>query len=222
MNILLLHALPLDERMWASLGRTDATAPNLYRLGSSMDAWAESILDRMDGFFVACGASMGGYCALAIARRAPERLDGLVLAGARVEADSPERRAARADTIELIRTEGAAGLWEDMRPKLFPDTVSDEVVERARKLALEQDPDGLVAGVEAIRDRPESTDVVATLEVPVVIAVGEHDPFISVDEARATAGAARDGRLHVFEGVGHLPSIERPEDFNRVLEELLA
>jgi 3-oxoadipate enol-lactonase len=215
-SLVLLHAFPLDERMWEPLGRDDAVAPRLYGLGTTMDEWAEAVLEQVDGPFLACGASMGGYCALAIARRAPERLTGLVLAGARVEADSPERRAGRADTIELIRSHGPSGLWDDMRPKLFPETASPEVVELARDIALDQDSDDLIRGVEAIRDREDSSSVVASLGLPVVMAVGEHDPFISVDEARASAG-----RVDVFEGVGHLPAMERPDDFNRLLDSLL-
>jgi pimeloyl-ACP methyl ester carboxylesterase len=215
-SLVLLHAFPLDERMWEPLGRDEAVAPRLYGLGTTMDEWAKAVLDQVDGPFLACGTSMGGYCALAIARRAPERLTGLVLAGARVEADSPERRAGRADTIELIRSHGPSGLWDDMRPKLFPETASPEVVELARDIALDQDSDDLIRGVEAIRDREDSSSVVASLDLPVVMAVGEHDPFISVDEARASAG-----RVDVFEGVGHLPAMERPDDFNRLLDSLL-
>lgn len=216
MTLVLLHAFPLDERMWEPLGRDDAVAPRLYEPGSTMDEWADAVLEQVDGSFLACGASMGGYCALAIARRAPERLTGVVLGGARVEADSPERRAGRADTIELIRTHGPSGLWDDMRPKLFPETAAPEVVELARDIALDQDADDLVRGVEAIRDRPDSSSVVARLGVPLVMAVGEHDPFISVEEARATGG-----RVEVFEGAGHLISMEQPEEFNRLLDELL-
>lgn len=216
MTVVLLHAFPLDERMWEPLRRDDAVAPRLYGPGQSMDEWAAGVLEQVDGPFLVCGASMGGYCALALARIAPERLTGLVLAGARIEADSPERYAGRADTIELIRSAGPSGLWDDMRTKLFPDTAPPEVVEQARGIALDQDVDDLVRGVEAIRDRPDSTASIALLGVPLVMAVGEHDPFISVDEARASGG-----RLHVFEGVGHLPAMERPDEFNGLLDSLL-
>jgi pimeloyl-ACP methyl ester carboxylesterase len=224
-KVVLLHALPLDERMWApqreALADHDVVAPNLYRLGNSMDAWAGAVLDQVEGSFVACGASMGGYCALAIARRAPERLAGLVLAGARAGADSPERRAGRAATIELVRAHGAAGLWGEMAPKLFPDTAPVDVVENARAMALEQDPDALVAAIEAIRDRPDSSDLLASLSVPLLVAVGELDPFLSVDEAREIAASSPRGSMHVFVHAGHLPSMERPREFNRMLLDFL-
>ena len=220
MKVLLLHALPLDERMWEpqfeALSDHDVLAPKLYPLGNSMEAWANGILARLDGPFLACGASMGGYCALAVARKAPERLAGLVLEGSRIEDDSPERLEGRAATIELIRSGGAEALWEDMRPKLFPDDAAHEVVERAREIALAQDPDGLIAAVEAIRDRPDSSDVVARLDTPVVVALGDQDPFLSVEEAEPYPA-----RLEIFERTGHLPSLQQPERFNRILLELL-
>jgi pimeloyl-ACP methyl ester carboxylesterase len=211
-----LHALPLDERMWPH-----GPALRLYGRGRTMEEWARSVLDEVDGELVLVGASMGGYCALAAARLAPERVRGLALVGSRAEADTPERREGRAKTIETIRSGGARALWEDMRPKLFPAGTDEAVVERARELALEQRPDDLVVAVEAIRDRADSTDVWASLDAPALIAVGDGDPFVPVEDACSHAEAARDGRVHVFEGCGHLPSLERPDEFERVLEEFL-
>jgi pimeloyl-ACP methyl ester carboxylesterase len=126
MKVVLLHAFPLDERMWEpqlpALAAHDVVAPNLYDLGgSSVDGWAQRILDEVEGDLVAVGASMGGYVALAMAQGAPERIRGLLLAGARPDADSPERRAGRADTISLIEEAGADGLWENQREKLFSE-----------------------------------------------------------------------------------------------------
>jgi pimeloyl-ACP methyl ester carboxylesterase len=117
-KVLLLHAFPLDERMWGpqrdALRGHYVSAPRLYGRGRTMDDWAASIADEADGELAVVGASMGGYCALALARRAPERVRGLLLAGSRPDADSPDRRAGRADTIELIRKEGPDGLWRFM------------------------------------------------------------------------------------------------------------
>jgi pimeloyl-ACP methyl ester carboxylesterase len=216
MTVLLLHALPLDERMWEpqreALG--DVLAPRLYGRGSSMEEWARGILEEVEGDFAAVGASMGGYCALELARQAPERVRALVLAGARAEADSPERREGRARTIELIRAGGAAALWEDMRPKLFPPGDTEAVV-FARGLALEQRPEELVAAVEAIRDRRDSNDVVAGLGRSALFVVGRDDPFLSPEEVPAGA------EVRPFD-TGHLPSLERPDEFNAVVAEFLA
>jgi pimeloyl-ACP methyl ester carboxylesterase len=223
MKVVLLHAFPLDERMWeprlASLEGHEVLAPNLYDLGgSSIDGWAKRILEEVEGNFVAVGASMGGYVALAMARQAPERTRGLLLAGARPDTDTPERREGRAVTINIIEESGAEGLWENQREKLF----AAEPPEAARAMALDRDPEELVRGVEALRDRADSSGILRTLEIPVIFALGAGDLFFAVDEARAFVAKVPLGRLVVFGESRHLPSLEQPDEFNETLRELLA
>ncbi len=221
MKLVLLHALPLDERMWepqrAQFAEHEVVTPTLYGLGSSMDAWAAGVLAQVDGPLALVGASMGGYCALAIARRAPERVEALVLAGSRPDADSPERRAARDETIALVRREGAGALWERLRPRLFSEDAPEEVVERARGIALEQQPDGLVAALEAIRDRPDSTALAEQFGERFLGILGDGDPFVPLADARGLFAE----RVRVIHGAGHLPSLERPDEFNGELGDFL-
>lgn len=225
MNVVLLHAFPLDARMWEPqrdlLDDHDVLAPELYDLGSSMDEWAGAILAEVAGDFVVVGASMGGYAALALSGLAPERVRALVVAGSRADPDDAERLDRRAFTIELIRRGGAEALWEDMREKLFSADADPAVVERAHALALDRDPDGLVRGVEAIRDRVDTTGIVESLEAPVLVTVGEEDPYVPRAVAEDLARRAQDGRIAIFPG-GHLPNLERPAEFNRMLGALLA
>jgi 3-oxoadipate enol-lactonase len=224
MNVVLLHAFPLDSRMWEPqrevLAGHDVVAPDLYDLGSTMDEWARAILPQVDGDFVLVGASMGGYAALALAGLAPERVRGLVLVGSRADPDDDERLERRAVTIDLIREGGAEALWDDMRGKLFSTDANPVVVERARALALDRDPDGLIRAVEAIRDRADTTAVVESLEAPVLVAVGEEDPYVPRAVAEDLAARAQDGRIAIYRG-GHLLNLERPEEFNRALGALL-
>lgn len=224
MNVVLLHAFPLDARMWEPqrdvLVGHEVLAPDLYGLGSSMDEWARAILAQVDGDFVVVGASMGGYAALALAGLAPQRVRALVLAGSRADPDDAERLERRGVTIELIRNGGPAALWDDMRGKLFSADADPAVVERARALALDRDPEELIRGVEAIRDRADTTDVVESLVAPVLVAVAEDDPYVPRAVAEDLAARARDGRIAIYEG-GHLPNLERPEEFNRALTALL-
>jgi pimeloyl-ACP methyl ester carboxylesterase len=215
-TVVWLHAFPLDERMWEREG----VAPRLYGRGASIDGWAQQIAAEVDGPLALVGASMGGYCAQRLLVHGDVR--ALVLVGSRAGADPPDRRQARDETIRLIREEGIDALWEKQRPALLAADADPAVVERARELVLSQDLDELATAVAAMRDRPDSTDLLRQTEAPVLVARGEHDGFLGADEARAISAAARNGSTHTFAGSGHLPSLERPEEFNRVVEEFLA
>jgi pimeloyl-ACP methyl ester carboxylesterase len=210
MKVVLLHAFPLDERMWnpqrEALAGYDVFTPNLYDFGgNSVEGWAQAVLDQADGDIAAVGASLGGYVALAMARIAPERVRGLLLAGSRAGADTSERRTARDEQIRTLREEGIEA-WAPSAPAPPPP---------------ERTVEELVRAVESLRDRPDATDVARTFTGPLWIAVGENDPFLPADEAREIVGDARDGRLEIFEDTGHFPNLERPERFNQLLREFL-
>jgi pimeloyl-ACP methyl ester carboxylesterase len=211
-NVLLLHAFPLHERMWdgqrAALADHQVIAPRLYGRGRTMDAWADSVAGEFDGEAAVVGASMGGYCALALARRAPERVRALLLVGARPDSDSDERRAGRADTIDLIRREGPEGLWRAMVPKILSEGAD------ADPSLLHRNPAELIGAVEAIRDRFDSMDVARSFAGPLEFVVGETDPFVSASEVA-------EFDVREIAGVGHLVNLERPDEFNELLREFL-
>ena len=213
MTVVYLHAFPLDERMWP----TEVAAPQLYGLGRTMDDWADAVLEAYPGRLVLVGASMGGYAAMAAARRSPERLAGLLLVGSRPEADTPERYAKRAETIALARERGAEGVWEAMRETLFRDESDPDVVARARTLVLDRTEEELVTALEAIRDRPDSTEAYRALGDRALTVVGDRDPFVPVEDARRFEPDAI-----VLPACGHLPSLERPAEFGLVLDGALA
>jgi pimeloyl-ACP methyl ester carboxylesterase len=154
---------------------------------------------EVEGELVLVGASMGGYTALAMARREPERVRALVLVGSPAGADSPKRKAFRDELIPRLRAEGP------------PENA-------AQGVSVEE----LVAAQEAMRDRGDSTDVVHAYAGPMVVCAGADDEILTPDEARALAAAAQNGRAVVFEGAGHFMSLERPEEFDAVIAEVLA
>jgi pimeloyl-ACP methyl ester carboxylesterase len=157
------------------------------------------LLNEVDGQFVACGASMGGYTALALARRAPERVVGIVLVGSPTGVDSPERRAAREALVAELRAGSASVLGETDVP------VED--------LAVAQ---------EAIRDRADASGVLGAFGGPVLVCVGADDEHLSVEQATEIAQDALVGTVHVFPGTGHLVSVEQPDAFVALLLEFLS
>ncbi|HJU48855.1 MAG TPA: alpha/beta hydrolase [Gaiellaceae bacterium] len=217
-RVVLLHALPLDPRLWEPQLSVfpHALTPRLYDLpGRTMDAWATGLLEAVEGRLVLVGASMGGYLGLAAARRAPERVAGLVLLGSRAEADTPERRAVRAGQLRLLEEGGSQGLWDAMGEQLFGPETDVALIDRARAIALEQPPEDLARAVQALRDRLDGTEILAELDERALVVLGEHDRFFAVDEVDAPHRV-------VLPGCGHLPGLERPDLANPVLEEAVA
>ncbi len=226
MKVVLLHAYPLDERMWDpqldALRDYEVVTPRLYGRGSTIDDYASSVLAEEDGELALVGASMGGYTALAMAHLEPARVRGMALLDARADADSPERRAGRADTKALIENGGSEALWENQRPKLLLENANGDAVGRARELTLDRDSDELVEALIAIRDREDRSDTLAAFRGPLLVAVGEGDIFFPPDEAQQQAGIAPHGRFRAFAGARHLPNLEQPDEFNAALAGFLA
>ena len=205
MKVLLLHGWPVSERVWVSQVSAlrgagfEPIAPHLYGRGASIDDWAAQLLREIDGQLVVVGASMGGYCALAMARRAPERIPGMVLVGSRADADTFERRRFRQDMIS------------DLRAGDRPDRADDDA--NLEHLAVAQ---------EAMRDRLDLSGVAASFGGPLLVCVGERDELVTVAEAQQLADSALDGRLEVFSDAGHFVSVDQPERFNEVLLEFVS
>jgi pimeloyl-ACP methyl ester carboxylesterase len=225
---LLLHAFPLDPRMWdetrRELGEVTVVAPTLPPEGGgrTLSGWAGAVLGLVEGEVLPVGVSMGGYLAFELWRQASERISGLVLSDTRAGPETDEGRAGRERTIELIRERGAVGLWGEMEPKLFSPAVEPEVVARARSLALERSPTDLVACVEAIRDRPDSRPTLPTIDVPTLVVVGENDELTPPHEAAAIASGIAGAKLVTIPESGHLQPLERPGAFVSSFRTLLA
>ena len=96
---------------------------------------------------------------------------------------------------------------------------------RASRPALadaDADLEHLAVAQEAMRDRLDLSGVVASFGGPLLVCVGDGDELVSVEEARALAACALDGRLEVFPGAGHFVAVDQPDRFNAVLLEFLS
>lgn len=177
MTLVLLHALPLDGSMWPAGIRSLAeshVAPDLYGFGDTIEEWAEGVLDVAGrGPLVVIGNSVGGSCALEVARLAPDRVRLLVLVGAKAgHRPEPEYRDA---AVRLLSEQGMAGAWPTYWEPLFGPNVDPEVVEAARQLAMSQDIDDIIRGVGVFHGRPDRSDFLRQWPGPVVVISGDHD-----------------------------------------------
>ena len=206
----LLHPLPLDGSVWSEETRTlvpDTLTPTLYDFGDSIESWAAGVLDAVaSGPLVVVGNSIGGSCAIEVARLAPERVRLIVLVGAKAgHRPEPEFRDA---AVRVLETYGMTGAWPRYWAPLFAPTADARLVERARNLAFAQPIDAIIRGVRVFHSRPDRADFVARLEVPVLIVSGQHDPLAR--NGAASAAGLRHGTVEVVAGAGHYVPLERP------------
>jgi len=213
----LLHALPLDGSMWPDEVRglaPDVVAPTLYGLGDSVEDWARGVLDLAgSGSLDVVGCSVGGSCAVEVARLAPDRVRSLVLVGAKAgHRPEPDRRDA---AVRLLAEQGLDRAWDELWAPLFAPDADPAVVARARRIARHQDVDAVIRGVVAFHGRPDREQFLEELDVPVLIVRGEHDR-IPRDPA-ALAARLRHGRFTEVVGAGHYVPLERPAALAEVL-----
>lgn len=218
-RVIFLHAFPLDARMWhGQVGMLPfpISAPDLYSLGDSMEAWAGNVLKTAgDERLVAVGCSMGGSCALEMARQAGDRIAALVLVGAKAE-HRPEPDL-RDGYLAALRQGGIRQLWPDMVGRFFGPAAEPGILAAAEAIAMEQRTEDLIRAVRVFHSRPDAADVVARWRKPLLLIGGDKDGFVSMRKLTAVAASAAHGRLQVMRGCGHFASLERPTEFNAVL-----
>ena len=240
--VVLLHAFPLDREMWrpqldalADLARVFAI--DLPGFGAStsgetfaVDNAADVVADFLDavgvkGRAVVGGLSMGGYVALAFARRHPEKLGGLILADTKAEPDDDTARAGREKSIALTREKGVAGLLDQMLPKMLCDDTREtkpDVLEVVRTMAGRQTVPGVTAALAALRDRPDATPALGNVSANTLILVGEHDTITPPLAAASLAANIWGSKVVTVLGAAHLSNLENPEAFNASVREFLA
>jgi pimeloyl-ACP methyl ester carboxylesterase len=76
---------------------------------------------------------------------------------------------------------------------------------------------GSAAALRGRAERLPYESVLADLEIPALIVVGDEDPFTTRDDAEQMQQCARHNRLVWLPGVGHMPNLERPAEFNAAL-----
>jgi 3-oxoadipate enol-lactonase len=239
--LLLVHAFPVGMRMWEPVVVPEgwrAVAPALPgfdgtepppRNSTSIDDYARFVLAFMDELridsAVVGGLSMGGYVSFALWRLDHLRWRGLVLADTKAGADTEQGRQGREQLLATIASQGTHGVAEAMLPKLLGGTTRAKrpaVVDHVRRLIERQTNEGVSAAVVRLRDRPDSTPLLAEIGVPTLVVVGEEDEVTPAKESEAMQAALPDARLERIAQAGHLSCIENPQAFNAALGSFLS
>jgi len=240
MPVLLIHGYPLSSRIWTPASDLLAAqgwrviAPDLRgfrqsppsddRTVTTMECFADDLhllLQKIGITEKICvvGISMGGYIAMQFARKYADCLSGLVLCGTKTTADPPsviENRRKQAAAL-LDGSLSLAEIADTMIPKLcstFTQEQKPEIIAELRNIIIEtQHLQGIAAATLGMAERPDTTEVLRQLDIPVLAICGTEDQFSPPTEMRRLAETATRGTYIEIPEAGHLSPLEQPERF---------
>ena len=242
--IVMLHGFPLDSTMWEPQVQHLAAeyrivAPDLAGFGGSdplaerepywVESWADDVI-ALCGLLgldhvTLVGWSLGADVALAVARRERDLVGALAVAGLRPEPPSPDEQRSWAQQEEWVAGGGDVDAIVD---RLVDELVGKESTRRSevaklvRVMAGRMPPAGWTGGFHALGTRPAPGPDADKLDIPVVVVCGEGDALVKPDDLRDWAASIPGGGFIPVPDAGHLPNLENPAAFNRVLDDLLA
>jgi 3-oxoadipate enol-lactonase len=179
------------------------------------------------------GVSMSGGIALDFALTHPEMVTALVpvcpgVFGFSFEDDEREKAAfeemqAAAQAGDLSRAgEISVHIWVDGLGRM-PDQVNPAVRERAREqLALASKREAELKQAKIVRIQPPAGTRLGEIHVPTLVIVGDQDLRAVQQTVDALAEGIPGARKVVIHGAAHVPNMERPEEFNRIVLDFLA
>ena len=230
--VILLHGLGGTKEHW------DATFPVLaskYRVyaidqlgfGRSDKPLIEYTIatwvDFLQGFMqsqnipraTVVGNSMGGWIALDFAATHPEMVDKLVL----VDASGLAGRIP----VDILAPSSIAA-WKTLLASVFYDKkiVTDDAARQAFTDRLRNNDGYTIERALAGFARPQFEDErLKSIHAPTLVVWGRNDGLVPVEDANKFGRGIPGARVVVIEQCGHVPQIEKPEEFNRALLDFL-
>jgi pimeloyl-ACP methyl ester carboxylesterase len=229
--VILIHGFAEDGTIWdrtitdlskdykvivpdlAGSGRSTGSMENV-----SMDSMAEHInlileKENIESCFM-IGHSMGGYITMAFAEKYSDKLKGLGLFHSTAFPDNEEKKSARNKNVEFIKKHGAAKFVQQAIPNLFSDLTKKEHPEYVDNLIDKYSnfsAIALVAYTEAMRDRPDRSEVLKKFPKPVLLIIGEYDTAIPIEQSMKLCKLADFAYIYIAARSGHMGMLEEPE-----------
>lgn len=224
-TLVFIHGHGVDYSIWDELDNMLNQDYRIIRPDLSLQSSCHSIEAYADELFrmlqnaviekcILIGHSMGGYIALAFAEKYPQMLEGFGLFHSTAYADSDEKKEQRTRMAELLRTKHTpnfirltgGNMFSTSFRKAKPNVVKDHI-RRFSKLPAE----ALAVGTEAMRERPDRTNVLGALHCPVLFIFGLDDQIIPFENSLTLTKYPKQSYPFVLSNAGHLGMIEQAD-----------
>ncbi|MDZ7268747.1 MAG: alpha/beta hydrolase [candidate division KSB1 bacterium] len=237
--VVLLHGFPLNRKIWEPQvqalapycrvitpdlrGHGESEAPAGIYTMATMAADVAALLQFLQcGPAVIAGHSMGGYILLTLYRHHPQVVKGLVLVSTRAVADAPQGRVNRQAMARRAEEEQSSRVAvETMLPNMMAPAslaIRPNLRHELEAMMAATSVNGIIGAQRGMAERPDSSDLLPRISVPTLIIAGTADALIPFAESQRMAQMIPGAELHLLADAGHLPSLEKPEEFTAVLQ----
>lgn len=230
--LLFSNSLMTDLTIWDEQVAAFATRYNILRYDQrghggtavppddcTFDMLADDVTALMDRWdlrtAIVVGVSMGGVTAMRMLARHPERVAGAAICDAGA-VTPPDGREAWEERMAVAREGGMQALVEPTIQRWFaPGRVQSDAANRVRSMIAGTPFDGFVRAARALQDFDLRASL-AAFPVPVLTLAGSEDGG-TPRAMRAFSQQIPQAEFVLIEGAGHLPNIDRADEFNQQL-----
>lgn len=233
---LLIHGYGEDGNIWKSVlngfdglqliipdfpgfGQSDVVES--YALNEMMQTFLEIMdVEEIERFYI-FGHSMGGYTTSEFVAFVPERLLGVGMIHTHPFGDTDEIKVNRKKREEHIEAYGTAGFLKDFYPILFGSLYANahpEVVEEMRQYGMTLNQQAFIAGMQAMRLRPNHSESFKEFKRPILFVVGDDDRAVPYDLCMKQLSLPGIADVQILKGIGHMSMLEDTEAFVQILK----
>ncbi|WNJ18284.1 alpha/beta hydrolase [Pontibacter sp. G13] len=236
-TILLVHGHPFNHSLWKDqmdvLGSYRLLIPDLKGYGQSdyqfdkifIEEQALDLALMLDALNIEqvhlVGLSMGGQIIVEFQRLFPARAQSMVICASTPHAETPEsyqKRLALAAEIEQIGMR--AYTEQDIHSYMNLDRLGtdSEAYLRLFQMMAETPTQGAIASHKGRAERRDNFGHLKHIHIPSLVIAGENDFFFDVEDVQKVAEEIPHAEFHIIPETGHLPNMEKPEEFNHILQ----
>lgn len=191
--------------------------------GDRVTEYAASLLEILPRQFAVLGHDLGGFVAMELLRKAPDRVCRFGLMGTSALAETPQDAAVRESAVIAIRSGRLMDVVEDEAMHALANRPErNGSLQLLTAMAQDIGVDTAIDHIRAIQRRPDQQGTLRKCKVPSVVICGDCDPLTPMKRHDFMAGMIPYAQLRVIENAGHYPSIEDPEATTAALREWLA
>lgn len=236
--ILLVHGHPFNHTMWKyqhdvlndfrlilpdlkGYGKSDYQFDKIYIEEQALDL--ALLLDELAIEKVhLIGLSMGGQIIVEFLRLFPLRVKSLAICASTPNAETKESYTNRLNLAEAISKAGMIEYTQNDIHKyinvnqITPDTAT---YQHLFKMMSETKMEGAIASHKGRAERRDNFNYLKNIKIPTLVIAGEKDYFFKVNDVKKVANEIEGSVFKVIEKSGHLPNMENPEVFNKILKD---